>query len=228
MEKEKKVEVLGKIKKLMALGMKHEDTPEGQSALLKAKELMARYDVRFIDVEEDGSVLDENINKMDIPWHKMNNDFEAHLAGHIARTFDCEYLITNSRSKFKGHVIIGTKTDMDLASWLFKFTRLQCYRLAEKQSYKGAELRTYFYGLLFVLKERITDTFGKVESEKHSESECTALIVVKTDAVERKLHEYFPKIRKGRKTKPLVGSRDAYNNGAVDGTKISLNKAINS
>jgi hypothetical protein len=227
MEKEKKVEILGKIKKLMALGMKHEDTPEGQSALLKAKKLMAQYDVRFIDVEEDGSVLDENIDKMDIPWHKGRNDFESHLAGHIARTFDCEYLISNKRTKWKSHVIVGTKSDMEIASWLFKFTRLQCYRLAEQQSYSGKELRTYFYGLYFTLQSRITDTFGKVESEKHSESECTALIVVKTDAVERKLKEFYPKIKTGRKSRPLSGSMDAFHNGNADAEKVSLNKAIN-
>jgi len=227
MEQVKKDEVLGKIKKLMALGMKHEDTPEGQSALHKAQCLMAKYDVRYIDVEDNGTVLDANMGRTDIAWQKKSNDFESHLAGHIARTFDCQYVICNSFNRTKIHVIIGTKTDMELAEWLFKFVRLQCYRLTEQHNYKGKELRNYLFGMNFTLCDRITATFGKVESEKYTESDCTALILVKSDAVKRKVAEIFPRLKKGRKSRPLAGSMDAYLNGTSDGNKVSLNKALN-
>lgn len=228
MEKEKREEILGKIKKLMALGVKHENTPEGQSALNKANELMAKHDIRFIDVEDDGTVLDANIHKVNVDWHKYSNDFESSLASHIAKTLDCSYVRVNSGRKGAQHSLVGTKTDLDLAEWLFKFTRLQCYRLAEKHGYKGKELRTYFYGLYFVLKDKITLAFGEVKSEVKSEVECTALIVVKKDAVDRKKKELFPNLKKGRKKRPLTGTMDAYSNGQLDGSKVQINRQVSS
>jgi hypothetical protein len=226
MEKERREEILGKIKKLMALGVKHENTHEGQSALDKAKALMAKHDIRFIDVEDDGTVQDANIGRVDVPWHKHMNDFESKLAHHIADTLDCSYVMVGKGRKGARHSMIGTKTDLDLAEWLFKFTRLQCYRLAEKHGYRGKELRTYFFGLYFVLRDKITDAFGEIESEVHSEEQCTALVLVKKDAVDKRKADEFPKLTKGRKMRPLTGTFDAYNNGQADGAKVSVNRQV--
>jgi len=226
MDKEKRESILGKIKKLMALGVKHESTPEGQSALNKAKVLMEEHDVRFIDIEDDGTIQDENIGIVKVQWNKHRNDFESHLAGHIARTFDCDYVMTGKGKKGAVHSIIGTKTDLDLAEWMFKYTRLQCYKLAKEHKYTGKELRTYFFGLFFVLREKITDSFGKIESKVKSEEECTALVVVKKDAVDRKMTEAFPNLKKGRKARKLSGSHNAYINGQADGEKVRINRQV--
>ncbi len=227
MDKEKRSKVLGKVKKLLALGMKHEESEEGKSALDKAKSLMAEFDIRFIDVEEDGTVDISNIGFTNIPWHRYRNGFETSLMGHISTTLDCSYVIMNKGTKHARHVIYGTETDMELASWLFKFIRLQCYQLAKKSGFTGKDLRTYFFGMHFALKDRITDTFGTVESDVRSTEECTALIVVKKAVAVQARDLAHPNIRKGRKARPLTGSFDAYTEGQNDGNKVSLNRQVN-
>lgn len=226
MDNQKKDEILGKIKKLMMLGMKHEDTPEGKSALDKANALMKKYDIRFVDVEDDGTIQDKNIVRENVPWNKHRNGFEAHLANCIAENLDCRYVTLSKGKQGSQHCFVGTNTDTDLACWLFKFTRLQCYRLSEKQSYTGKDLRTYFFGMYHTLSVKVESTFGKIESEKKSDVECTALIVVKKDAVNKKTTEIFPNLKNSRKAAPLKGSMEAFLKGNADGKKVSVQRNI--
>lgn len=223
MEKEKQKELGERIKKLLALGMKHEDTPEGQSALEKAKTLMKKYGIRFSDIEEDGTVDGENVVQELVKWHKSSNDFEMHLANTIALALDCTYLCGAGRSQ---HIFIGTKGDMEIATWLFKYVRIQIYRMAEKTSYKGKELRTYFYGAYTTLVPRINDIYSDATPENMSEEQCRDLIVVKNDAVERKRNELYPNTKTARKTKKLSGSMDAFVKGQMAGEKVNLNRQL--
>ena len=224
MEKEERDKIIGKLKKLLALGMKHEDSPEGQSALDKAKELMAVNNIRFMDIEEDGTADENNVKNVWIKWNSYSNDFEQYLAKHIAETLDCSYIRHNFRRKDAAHIIIGLPTDMDLAEWLFKFTRLQCYQLADKSGFKGTDLRTYFYSMYFVLKKRITEVFGKAEDMT---SDCRDLVLVKKDVVDQKKNELFPDLTNARKTRmPVNGSFDAVLQGRADGHKVSLHRQV--
>jgi hypothetical protein len=131
-------------------------------------------------------------------------------------------------TSFAQHVIYGTETDMDMASWLFKFTRLQCYQLGRKSKFRGKDLRTYYFGMVLTLSDRIKSVFGKAESKVRTEKECMALVVIKKEAAVAVRNKEFPNLRKGRKIRPLTGTMKAYNSGMSDGEKVSLNKNINS
>lgn len=215
--------LIGRVKKLLALGAKHEDTPEGSSALAKAKQIMADNNLRFIDVE-DGEVKDSNIGKEEVGWHKFRNNTEQILGAKISQALDCEYVLRNKGSKFASHCFIGTHTDIELATWLFKYVRLQSYKLAEQTNFTGPDLRTYFMSMYFAVGDKIEDLYSKPEEEELSD--CTALIVVKKDAVARKKAEYFPKLKSGRRMKTGNGNMEAVIRGRIDGESIRLNKQV--
>lgn len=223
MNKDDKAKLMERIKKLLALGVKHEDTPEGKSALTKARQLMADNNIRFIDIE-DGKVSDDNTGKVSVPWRR-DNSMEQILAYDIAEALDCRYIITDKGTNMAAHVFIGTVTDMEIAEWLFKFTRLQAYQLSAKTCYSGKDLRTYYFSLYHAIGKKIKYVYGQVDDTPEYDG-STALIVVKKDAVDRRVEQEFPKLEKGRPMKKLAGSMEAFINGQIDGEKVIVNKQV--
>ena len=222
MEQKVREDVLRRVRKLLALGM--QDNAEGASAREKANALMKENNVRFLDLEgDDGTVEAQEIR---IDWRRYRNDFEAYLAKHICNALDCSYLRSRHNTKWAQHIVIGLPTDLELAEWLFKYTRLQVYKLAEGRGYKGKELRTYLHGLLIPLAIKIEEVFGKREDDVHESVECRDMIVVKDALVKRKKNELYPDASKGRRGRPLYGSSSAYYDGQKDAEKVNLHRQV--
>ena len=227
---EQNEKIVDRIKKLFALGMKDPESPEAMSAMSKAKELMDKYNIATIDMEDDGTIKDSNIVRTDLDFMDQSNTWEGVLCVHICKAFQCEvirsvdYLTKNKRLE-----MFGAKTDIDFASFLLKFTRLQ--KLLEKSGFTlPADRKTYCLGAVHTVGKLIKEAFIDPPKENVTRTETEektqhALIVVKSDAVVRKFDEAFPERRKGRKVK-ANGSRDAYMNGIADGNKVKINRQL--
>jgi len=230
---EQNEKIVDRIKKLFALGLKAPDTPEAQSSMSKAKELMDKYNIATIDMEDDGTIKDSNVIRADLDFMDQSNTWEGVLCVHICKAFQCEVIRSiDYLTKNKKLVMFGAKTDIDFASFLLKFTRLQIQKLLEKSGYiTVADKKTYCLGCVNTVGNLIKDAFvdpPKPENVTRTEAEEKtqhALIVVKSDAVVKKFEEAFPERRKGRKIK-ANGSRDAYMNGIADGNKVKINRQL--
>jgi hypothetical protein len=231
-EKEK---IISKIKKLMALGMKDPDTHEAKTAMLKAKELMEKYDLETIDMNDDGSIDEKNVVREDITFNMDSRNWEIQIMGAIEKAFHCEYVIIPKRGGNSGkHVLVGSKTDINFAGFLFKYVRLQIMKMCDSYKYSGDDKKTYCMGCSFTVRKAILDTFVNqkkpVVNEKTEEEYVhkNSLIVLKHDAIEKRFKEIFPKLKKMRPMGALKGSMDAYSNGKSDGNKVKLNRQIHS
>jgi len=227
---EQNEKIVDRIKKLFALGLKDPDSPEAMSAMSKAKELMDKYNIATIDMEDDGTIKDSNIIQTDIDFMDQTNTWEGVLSVHICKAFQCEVVrAVDTFTKQKRIVMFGAKTDIDFASFLMKFTRLQIQKLLEKSGYTvPADKKTYCLGCVHTVGKLIKEAFvdpPKMDKTVEETNTQHALIVVKSDAVARKFDQAFPNRRQGRKVQ-ANGSRDAYMNGIVDGSKVKLNRQL--
>jgi hypothetical protein len=68
--------------------------------------------------------------------------------------------------------------------------------------------------------------FKKEKPATTHEQNQFALVVVKSEAVDKKTSEIFPNLSKGRKMAPLRGSATSYNQGKSDGNSIKLNRQV--
>ena len=220
MDQEEKEKIIGKIKKLMALGMKAPETPEAQSAMNKAAEMMDKYSLHTIDMNDDGSIDDRNITRFDIGF-EGRSDWEAAILVIIQETFDCKYIWSKNTNS---HTLIGSKTDIEFASFLFKFVRLQIKKMGDQYNYNPKDLYTYRLGAAITVVDLIKNTFLKPKAAPVMAA-TKDLIVVKNAAVERKFREAFPNVRKG-KIGEAKGSSTAFRNGRADGEKVKFNRQL--
>ena len=118
--------MIEKIKGLLALGDKSRNCEEheAEAALLKAHELMAKYNISVeVTEEEKMSYVHE------VCTSKWNMGFRKPLAVVIARNFRCEvYLKGNGGSV----VFFGHEMDARIAREAFKFSHGLCYFSAIK------------------------------------------------------------------------------------------------
>jgi hypothetical protein len=226
MEDQEKDKIIGRIKKLMALGMKAPETPEAQSAMAKAKELMDKHCLHTIDMNDDGTLDEKDILRMDIDF-EGRSDWEAQILCSVRDAFQVKYLWDKHNKK---HLLIGSKTDIDFSSFLFKFVRLQIKKMGDQYNYSAKDMYTYYMGAALSAGKLINDAFGKAAIERAVRdgaisAENMALIVVKNDAVDRVFTKMFPKTSKGR-IGAATGSHSAFANGKRDGSTVKLNRQI--
>jgi len=223
MDQIEKEKLIGKIKKLLALGMKAPETEEAKSAMRKASEMMDRYDLHTIDMNADGTIDDANVVRYDIRF-EGKSDWEALILVAIQEAFNCKYVWLKTTNT---HTLIGAKTDIEFSSFLFKFVRLQIMKMGDQYRYGQKDLYTYRLGAAMAVKALIHSTFMKPKEEKKTAAAAHSmdLIVVKNAAVARKTQEIFPRLKQG-KISSGNGSHDAYRNGNVDGNKVRLNRQL--
>jgi hypothetical protein len=222
-----KDKIIDKIKKLMSLGMKDPESEEAKSAMAKVKDLLKKYDLETVDMNEDGSLDDSNILRVDIEFGNKDKDWESSLMMIVAKSFQCRYVRTGMfRGGIPTHVVIGSKTDVDFVQFLFKFVRLQIMKMVGKYDYNLQDRKTYCYGCVLSVETNIGLLFKKEKPANAHEQNQFALVVVKSKAVDKKTSEIFPNLSKGRKVAPLRGSATSYKQGVSDGNSIKLNRQV--
>ena len=206
--------VIEKIKKLLATANDKGATEnEAQVALLKAQELMAKYD---IEVEYSDEETIEYSREICV--HRYNAGYRVPLGQVIAKNFRCRIMITRGNITF-----FGRANDARIAKEVFEYAyefamkegnRLENKAYKEKGTAKGVH-SSYTFGFVAGLKEAL-------------DAQCTALMIVTPPDVNEKFTDIIAgcSVYKGgaRTTNNL--DHDAYMSGKQDGRTVMNGRRI--
>jgi len=117
--------ILGKIKKLLAVAVNQDGMPEGDLAAKFAADLMAKHAVSMADVE-DAEVIDPIVTK-EINLFQRES-WVRDLAAYVARFCNCRstFRRTTTLTHFYGH-----RSDVDIAEYLFDVFRREIVSRSE-------------------------------------------------------------------------------------------------
>ena len=237
----KKEEIIAKIMKLMELGNeeKNSNPHEREAATRKAAQLMAEYSLDFADLR-NGKPTEDTFVTMNVDGSDENKvDYEAVLAAAIAEAFDCRVINTFRNGPWQ-IAFCGTKHDLEIAVYFFKFLRRTMYAMATKNITKETTSptygrsgsrrvdvrmarRNYCFGLVQTIHARLRDLYLK--REEFIPSDCKALMVVKNTGLQTYFKNQFPNAVNGRSIR-LSGDHRAYDKGVADGRNVNLSRPI--
>lgn len=221
---EKKSKMIDRIIKLLELGSeKNPNEHERNSAASMAAKLMADYAIDFIDLKT-GKIKEEIFGREEISAVTGNkNSWEVLLASHISHAFDGRIIINNKWNSEWTICFLGTKTDIEIASFFFKYLRRTVGKQAEKAHKLKREREAFAHGMTATIGNRLTELYAK--REEFIPSSCTSLMVVKKDGLADYVKQQFPNLRRGPSIK-VGGSRDSYDSGRKAGEKVNLSRPI--
>lgn len=217
------VTIKEKVRKLLALGGNNPNENEAKNALNKAAALAAEHgmSIEGIDVET-GEVSDVEKATLTVS-HSRNKVWESMLISSISLCFDLEVVYVPS-GKTARWFTFGTKSDLDMGLWYFKYCRMHILRSAKQKYDKKRDQVAYGMGATRSLHTRLYEMF--YEERKKQESDNTkALVIVKKEEVQKEKNKDFPKT-KSMNVRSNVNNNNigAYRQGASDGQKMPLHR----
>ncbi len=239
------VDILAKVKKLMALGASPSEA-EAASALEKARVLLARYGLSLTDVEAHSPEVIEGV----LLEKKRLRAWESRLVQVIA-TCTFTQALHVQRGGVGQVLLIGRELNTLAAADLFAYLHLVVLKLGRAHSDKVAHLESFRCGVVVRIGERLEDmNIGTEESGgpwagKQTETETdpaavTVPPVSATVSADRQLtvqmsktadHENkaFIDDKYGKTKTKRIGRRvdaESYHHGRKVGDTISLNRQI--
>lgn len=181
-----KEKVLEKIKGLLALGdvKRNNSEEEAKAAILKAQQLMAKYDISAEEVEGE----EEQEYSHEVCEHKWDYAYRVPLANVLGKNFRCMVYMHGKKVTFMGH-----PSDAKICKATFEFAyqfiqhkgnSIYNKRYAMGKPTKGV-FNSYAHGFIIGLQEAF-------------DAQCTALaIVTPQDVIEE-----FTNLSKDWKKKP--------------------------
>ncbi len=216
--------VVEKIKKLIALGLSDPDSPESQSAMNKAAELMEEHGVASMDLDSHGNVNAGSLLKEFVEVYSIQTDaWERILGTKIAKSFDCRMITITSNYGLPTRAFLGTKSDVLMSVHFYKFIRMQIMRRAEAHFKRVNEQKSYGFGCVSKVGQRLDDMYKK--REEIMTAGTKDLMLVKGSDVMKFVAEEFPHLTK-KNVNVNIGSRDAYERGVLDGESIKMNRQV--
>lgn len=212
-----------RIRKLLALGGNNPNENEAKNALNKAAALAAEHglSIEGIDVET-GEVSDVEKTTLTVS-HSRNKAWESMLISTISLCFDLEVVYVPFGGNARWYTF-GTKSDLDMGLWYFKYCRMHILRSAKQKYSKKRDQVAYGMGASRSLHTRLYEMF--YEERKKQESDSTkALVVVKKEEVEKEKNKEFPRTKR-MQTRASVNNNNvgAYRQGESDGQKMPLHR----
>lgn len=215
---EDKAVIIDRIKRLLALGDKSRNNSEAEAkaAMLKAHELMAKYDIKL-----DTSNVDEIKYKHLECESKWNMGFRKPLAVIIAKNFRCELYVQGRGGSV---VFFGRDTDVTIAKNVFEFAYDFALREGNRQYNKNYNMglntkgvfNSYIRGFLSGLKQSL-------------DKQSTALMVVTPPDVKQKFEDFSKNFKTGSGGIRDTGfDADAYRAGLTDGKTVLNGRKIES
>lgn len=197
--------IYDKIKKLLSLSTSPNEH-EAQAAMLKAQELMAKYDIQVESVNAEITYIAEMAET------DGNNAFRIPLGSVIAPNFRCEIFMRGTDILFYGH-----PEDVKICKEVYEFAYKSILKLSRKR-YNQARTAGYdtrgFYtnyqnGFIIALK----NAFAK---------QCTALMIVTPEDVKSSFKEMTDGWSKRKaQTRNMGFNANAYLQGAKDGKEFA-------
>lgn len=203
-----------KVKALLALGDKNRNDSETEAelAILKAQEIMAKYDISIEEAsEEKGPEYEEQICE-----HKWDYAFRVPLANVMAQNFRCELYLRGKNIVFMGH-----KGDAQICRQTFEYAYKFIMRRGNQEYNRRYELgyktkgvfNSYANGFIAGLKKKL-------------DAQCVALAIVTPPDVKSRFQE-MSKDWKVRKNRQGEGDDvEMFTKGFKDGEKFLDKKAL--
>lgn len=207
---EDKTAIIERIRRLLALGDKSRNSSEAEAkaAMLKAHELMAKYD---ITVESTDCDKIEYVHQT--CESKWNMGFRKPLAVIIARNFRCETYLESRGGRI---IFFGHEADATIAKEVFEFAYNVALSEGNKQYNRNYNMglntkgvfNSYIRGFLSGLKQSL-------------DKQSTALMVITPPDVKEKFEDFSKNFKSGS-----GGIRDtgfdasAYKAGVIDGKTV--------
>ena len=200
-----KEDIVEKIKRLLALGdeNKNDADAEAKAAMLKAQELMAKYDISIEECEEqEGPEYAHEICE-----HKWDYAYRIPLASVLAKNFRCMTYNKGKRIVFMGHPS-DAKICRATFEYAYQFIQKRGNQIYNKRYTMGYPTKgvfnSYANGFIVGLKEAF-------------DVQCTALaIITPPDVI-----SHFEEISKDWSTKQSksidVNDYEVYKEGRKDG-----------
>ena len=225
MVSEKKEEIIAKIMKMLELSNeeKNNNPHERETAARMAAKMMADWCIDIADLRSSKPKEDVFVT-MDVEGSsEVKVDYEASLANAIAVAFDCKMINTYRKGPWT-IAFCGTKHDLEIAVFFFKYLRRTIFAMARLNFPKSINSRrNYCYGMVETIGKRLQELYQK--REEFIPSDCRALVVVKKEGLQRYFKEQFPNAVQGRRTS-LRGDLNAYYKGQEHGRGIQLSRPI--
>ena len=210
--------IIEKIKGLLALGDKSRncEEAEAEAALLKAHELMAKYNVSVEITEEDKTSYTHEV--CDSKW---NMGFRKPLSRIIADNFRCEVYLRGSGGSV---VFFGHSTDARIAREVFEFAYSFAMKEGNRCYNKNYQMgrptqgvfNSYVRGFLKGLQQKLGE-------------QSTALMVVTPPDVKSEFEEISKNFRAGSGGIRDTGfDREAYSQGVTDGRTVLNGRRLES
>ena len=240
--------VVEKIRKLLALASELNDSKEqAELAMQKAKALAVSYAVDLCAIKVfENKKSEEVIDKGEINLGKRESIAQSFINKILSNHFRVKILKGGSRYSGMSLILIGTKSDIEIATYVNNFLNSEYMRLWHRylkmyQNAQGKDRNSYFWGLTEGLQSKLTEAQKKSEtdafetlSQKHTTEQVNevknqfALTVTShEEKLDEKMHEFFPRIRTIRRyTRGGHHSGAAREAGFSAGQKIALNRGI--
>lgn len=218
-----KLMAMEKIMKMLELGKDHNGgtSAEQEAANTMAAKLMAKYAIDFSELRSmnpKGNIFEHH--KID-PLDVVYCDWEAVLANSIAKAFDVR--MVNTKHPVWIINFMGVKSDLEIVVFFYRHLRRTVCRKSELEFKRKADVETYAFGMVSTIGKRLEELYKK--REEVMDSDCRAMVLVKTDGLQDYVKTQFPSLTTSR-AKKLNGSSESYAKGLADGHKISLNRPI--
>ncbi len=224
---EELAKIKNKLTKVMALSASPNEA-EAALAMEKCQEIMTKYGIRTIDVdpvEKTCETSEAIVNSME------NSIWEKLLAVNVAKALDGiaisipMYNGTRKTSKFSLCFIAGN-TDIEIITNLYLRLRRNIGAMSIKYcSTLPARTKdiyiSYCHGVVISVGKNLSKVYAAPTES------TTALVVIKTDAVNEKMNKLFPGI-KNKSIKPNISkiNTDAFLQGLEDGESVGVHTSV--
>ena len=232
---------LEKLRKLLRLS-ESANEHEAALALARAQELAIKHRIELATVNAytETPTNDERIGRMarTYPRRSLARNYISWI---IEKHFNVQIVYSGPKKVW----MIGTRSDVDFARYVWDFLEIEFKRLfnvaADYNGWMGNDRRartSYYYGLYQGLSKKLNDEKLTAEREAISETSressrtigevanAYALAIRKNElAVKSAVKVFFPRLRRSS-SRISIGSNDAMNAGQRDGARINLNRPI--
>ncbi|RLI66830.1 MAG: hypothetical protein DRO67_00205 [Candidatus Asgardarchaeum californiense] len=208
-----------RLQKLLALSASPNEA-EASLAMQKCNELMEKYQIRTIDVNEETHEVGIKTSRVQ-GYTKRHATWESKLAASICSCFDAEAIIHRKKDSW-GIVFISSLSEHEIIVDLFKRLRRTISKLSKSYADNnvGNSLslqKSYAFGMIDTIHGRLMTIYSNLP-------ETTELVVFKKEAINNKIQDMFGTISRQRIAPPT--NRDAFIKGARDGRSVNINRAV--
>lgn len=227
-------EQLAKIKstltKLMALSASPVEA-EAALAMEKCAEIMLKYNIRTIDIQDDKQTFGVESSTMEA---MSNSVWEKLLGYHVAKALDGNAIIipvysaySNRKTGKYSMCFIAGNTDLSMIVDLYTRLRRTIHTMANVyiRNIPDANNNThisYCHGVVLAVAKNLQAVYATPTEA------TTALVLVKNTAIDNKTAELFPNLQKGKKlsvNKSKV-DREALASGFADGQSVGVHTGV--